>query len=110
MVCKTILQDQVTAWFKENICDLEPKEQILPEEDRSVRRKSLFRIDIPTATTAAATSTPATPASKGDVWTGISRMQWLASLLGVARADVLSHLASLSSRSGRLEEAIQICQ
>ncbi|XP_063874801.1 kinetochore-associated protein 1-like [Scylla paramamosain] len=105
-VCKTLLQDQVTAWFKENVFDLNAKEQLALEadDDKSVKRKSLFNVP------------PAPPASSPlaarteDVWAGMSRLQWLASLLGVARSDLLSHLASLSSRSGRLEEAIQICQ
>ena len=105
--CKTLLQNQVTEWFKENVFNLDTKEQLAleAEDDKNVKRKSLFTVPPP------APPTSASPAArKGDVWAGMSRLQWLASLLGVARSDLLSHLASLSSRSGRLEESIQICQ
>lgn len=106
-VCKTLLQDQVTAWFKENIFNLDAKEQsaLEADNDKSMKRKSLFCVPPPAPP---ASSPP--PAKKEDVWAGMSRLQWLAFLLGVARSDLLSHLASLSSRSGRLEETIQICQ
>ncbi|KAG0729034.1 hypothetical protein GWK47_031242 [Chionoecetes opilio] len=108
MACKRLLQDQVTKWYKENVCDFDAK-QHLPsqaEEDKNMKRKSLFRVDVP----APAPAPAATPASKGGVGAGMSRLQWLASLLGVARADLLSHLATLASRSSRLEEAIHYCQ
>ncbi|MPC23379.1 hypothetical protein E2C01_016423 [Portunus trituberculatus] len=105
--CKTLLQNQVMAWFRENISNLDAKEQSVLEagDDKNVKRKSLFSVPPP------APPTSAPPAvKKEDVWAGMSRLQWMASLLGVARSDLLSHLASLFSKSGRLKEAIQICQ
>lgn len=105
---KTLLQDHVTDWYKENVYDFDIKNELKPEgnEDEIWKRKSLINVPVPVT---AATAPP--PSRKGgNVWMGMSRFHWLASLLGVPRADLLSHLALLASKSSRLEEAIQLCQ
>lgn len=108
VTCRALLEDYVTVWYKENVYNFDAKKQLTPEanEDEIWKRKSLINVPVPP--TAAATPSPTKEG--GNVWMGLTRLQWLASLLGVARADLLSHLALLASKSNRLEEAIQICQ
>lgn len=105
---KTLLQDHVTGWYKENVYDFDIKNQLKPEgnEDEIWKRKSLINVPVPPT----AATTPSPSKKGGNVWMGMSRLHWLASLLGVPRADLLSHLALLASKSSRLEEAIQLCQ
>lgn len=105
---KTLLQDHVTGWYRENVYDFDIKTQLKPEgnEDEIWKRKSLINVPVPPT----AATTPSPSKKGGNVWMGMSRLHWLASLLGVPRADLLSHLAVLASKSSRLEEAIQLCQ
>lgn len=108
VTCKSLLLDYVTTWYKQNVYNFDVKNQLTPEakEDEIWKRKSLINVPLPPVTAA----TPSPAKEGGNVWKGMSHLQWLASLLGVARAHLLSHLALLASNSNRLEEAIQICQ
>lgn len=108
LACKTLLQDFVTSWYKENVYNFDTKKEVTPDanEDGIWKRKSLINVPVPPT----AAVTPSPTKGNGNVWMGRSRLQWLASLLGVARADLFSHLALLASKSSRLEEAIQLCQ
>lgn len=107
---KTLLQNHVTAWYKENVYDFDAMQPLTSEanENEIWKRKSLINVPVPSAAAAAAATPPAM--KDGSVWMGLSHLQWLAYLLGVTRTDLLSHLALLASKSNRLEEAIKICQ
>lgn len=107
MASKTLLHDYVANWYKENVYDFDAKNQLQSNvDDEMWKRKSLINVPIAPASV----TMPSPTKEGGNVWMGLSHLQWLASLLGVPRADLLSHLALLASKRGRLEEAILLCR
>lgn len=102
----------MTCWYKERLQEAEPQQEPSPNQtksDVSIVGKSLVRgpcseplnQDIKNVESGREGPLP---------WKGIDHLHRLASLLKVPRGELLSLLASLAAKAGRLKEAVDICR
>lgn len=110
--CKRLFSSHVTSWYKKRIQEPEPQQEPSSNQtksDVSIVGKSLVRGQC---------TEPLNQDNKGIEgnkegqipWKGVDQLHRLATLLKVPRGDLLSLLASLAAKAGRLKEAVQICR
>ncbi|KAK3873420.1 hypothetical protein Pcinc_021553 [Petrolisthes cinctipes] len=96
-----LLEVEVTKWYKSHIhFPIEKQPPIEDSQGRAGRKSCLLQGPSPTPS----------QQEENNVWNGLDYLLRLAELLGVSRGYLFSFLASLSARSARFDEAVQLCQ
>lgn len=110
--CKKLFSNHVTCWYQERIQEAEPQQEPSPNQtksDVSTVGKGLVRV--PCSEPLNQENKNVESNQEGQIpWKGIDHLHRLASLLKVPRGELLSLLASLAAKAGRLKEAVDICR
>lgn len=92
--CKKLFEEEVISWCKDGRLLWLREDKTLLHQEREVEEEI----------------SPLTLNKEKNAKRGLDHLQHLASLLGIARGDMLSFSASLAAKNDDLEAAIHICQ
>lgn len=107
--CKKLFEDYVSKWYSSCTATCS-KEQISPASKGQEQNTNTSIIRAPSECHKQ-DPVSVTASTKGEMLLKkSSHFERLAGLLGVHRGDLLSFLASLAAKDGKLEEAVYICR